>query len=57
MALFLAASSMPVAAEYEYFKNAQLPGVRRADVSLDKVTDEAPANGVPTGYHSTLRRW
>ncbi len=57
MALFLAASSMPVAAEYDYFKNAQLPGVRRAEVSLDNVTDEAPADGVPTGYQRRTVEW
>jgi hypothetical protein len=57
MALLLSTGSTLSAGEYDYFKNAQLPGVRRADVSLDKVTDEAPANGVPTGYQRRTVEW
>lgn len=49
--------TLTVYADYDYFKNAQLPGVRRPDVSLDQVTDEAPADGVPTAYQRRRVEW
>jgi len=51
----LAQCVLPANAEYDYFRNAQLPGKRRVDVSLDKVQQEG--SEVPAGYQRRVVEW
>ena len=40
---------------YDYFKNIRYPGIRRADVSLDKIAQEGGPNAV--GYNKRVVTW
>ena len=43
------------AESYDYFRNIQYPGVRRADVGLDKIVQEGGPNAV--GYNKRVVTW